>query len=94
MAKCALVAQKNVVLHHSRPDERPAYAGMTGWVGCRIERMLRHRFHPHPNPLSSRERGFWRLVCLVVGPRCGYCLKASMTDPATLWIPAYAGMTD
>ena len=24
---------------------------------------------------------------------CGYCLKASMTDPATLWIPAYAGMT-
>ena len=26
-------------------------------------------------------------------PPCGYCLEASMTDPATLWIPAYAGMT-
>ena len=31
-------------------------------------------------PLSSRERGFGRLFCLVV------C-------PAALWIPAYAGMT-
>ena len=30
-----------------------------------------------------------------VTPRCGYCLKASMTgrpDPP-LWFPAYAGMT-
>ena len=26
-------------------------------------------------------------------PPCGYCLEASMTDPAALWIPAYAGMT-
>ena len=34
MPACALAAQKNVVLHHSRPDERPAYAGMTvrGWL--------------------------------------------------------------
>ena len=29
MPACALVAQKNFVLHHSRPDERPAFAGMT-----------------------------------------------------------------
>ena len=26
-------------------------------------------------------------------PSCGYCLEASMTAPATLWFPAYAGMT-
>ena len=26
-------------------------------------------------------------------PFYGYCLKASMTDPAALWFPAYAGMT-
>ena len=27
-----------------------------------------HRFHPHPSPLPSRERGFRRLCCLVVSP--------------------------
>ena len=66
-----------------------------------------HRFHPHPSPLPSRERGFCRLFCLVVTPCCGYCLKASMTGDIaalhgcdlygwvhpTLWIPVYAGMT-
>ena len=35
--------------------------------------------------------GDWWLVWLVVAPPCGYCLEASMTDPAALWIPAYAG---
>ena len=38
-----------------------------------------HRFHPHPSPLPSRERGILRVVL--------YCCH-----PA-LWIPAYAGMT-
>ena len=31
----------------------------------RIGTMLAHRFHPHPSPLPSRERGFSRLCCLV-----------------------------
>ena len=43
-------------------------------------------------PLPSRERGILSVGFAVALP-CGYCLQASMTDPATLWIPAYAGMT-
>ena len=56
-------------------------------------------------PLPSRERGFGRLVCLVVGPArpSGLRIESAMTVlmaemmwrtvfPA-LWIPAYAGMT-
>ena len=39
--------------------------------------------------------GIYGWCCLVYPchtPPCGYCLEASMTDPAALWIPAYAGM--
>ena len=43
--------------------------------------MLVHRFHPHPSPLPSRERGFCRLLCIV----------GSLTLPCRF--PAYAGMT-
>ena len=58
--------------------------------------MLAHRYHPHPSPLPSRERGILSVVLACCCPPCGYCLKASMTDPLSvpaLWIPAYAGMT-
>ena len=41
-----------------------------------------HRFHPHPSPLPSRERGFCRLFCLVVCARpfpSGLRIKSAMT---------------
>ena len=43
-----------------------------------------HRFHPHPSPLPSRERGFGWLVWLVVAMPCGCCLEASMTGRCRL----------
>ena len=44
--------------------------------------MLMRRFHPHPNPLPSRERGI-----LSVGLAC------SPAHPPPCGFPAYAGMT-
>ena len=35
-------------------------------------------------PIPSRERGIRMVVWLVVAPRCGYCLKASMTGDGWL----------
>ena len=59
------------------------FAGLWRIMGIfRIVTMLMHRFHPHPSPLPSRERGFCRLVWP--------CSPASCS---ALWIPAYAGMT-
>ena len=45
--------------------------------------MLMHCFHPHLDPLPSRERGI-RLVVLA-------CCLPRVTP--TLWIPDHAGMT-
>ena len=78
MPACALLAQKNFVLHRSRPGERPAYAGMTGTVQYDGSRGIGWccLVHPHPSPLPSRERGFGRLVLAC-------CCTA---HPASLWI--------